>query len=112
MHILLLPLTTRVYLDLSQIESGRGLRAIISALEQKVQIITADTPYTRDYLSNYSCAYLLPQHSSAKSYHDQILATLKKGWNENSCKLSPFSHDFRAETALPKLIDIIYSTMS
>ena len=105
MHILFIPLNSRG--SKLQTESGRGLRTIISALEQKVRIITADMPYTRDYLMNYSCAKLLPLHSSAREYIKEIKATLKKPHSEDSCKMSYYPHDSSAETALPKLLDIV-----
>ena len=108
MSILLLPLNPRGSEDSQvQTESGRGLRTIISALEQKVHIITADTPYMRDYLLNYSCATFLPWHSSAREYVKQIQATLTKVHTEDSCEMSYYPHDSSAETALPKLLDIV-----
>ena len=108
MRILLLPLSPRGSLDSQvQTESGRGLRTIISALEQKVHIITADTPYMRDYLLNYSCATLLPLHSSAREYFKRIRATLRKVYTGASCEMSYYPHDSSAETALPKLLDIV-----
>jgi len=108
MRILLLPLNPRGHVQ-SQLktESGRGLRTIISAMEQKVHIITADAPYTRDYLLNYSCATLLPQYSSAREYFKHIKSTLRKVHKEVPCDLNYYPHDSSAETALPKLLDIV-----
>ena len=107
MGILLLPLGTDVS---SKIESGRGLRTIISALEHRVNIITGSTPYTRDYLSNYTCATLLPINASAKYYLQQVRSTLEKRRTRKLCILSEYPHDFRAETALPNLLDMLSDT--
>ena len=108
MRILVLPLHP---LQNSPVrESGRGLRTIISGLENGVTIITTDTPYMRDYLSNYNCAFLLPESASAKEYWKYIQEALRSV-NTKLCSLNAYNHSFNAETALPRLLDMLTSEL-
>ena len=100
------------------LELGRGLRTLLGALKHRLAVVATDTPWFRDHLVGYSCAYLVPPGDVA-GYNMEgfaaaasLAASHTKNSQDTHACTSSGPHNFTPELGIAAFADWLSQMMN